>query len=165
MCAAPVGANADKERGCRLSEEIKKIGRTSDSPAARSRFLGVEDSKYRRYEAGANIPNELLGKIASMGGDVVYILTGVRSTPSPVPADHTSDESRKQQYHPGPNRAMNVIRLISEIEGYMQIAGGDHLKRWDASMEDILTKLEAGLPRAQLAMEQAEEQAQKSQAG
>jgi len=60
-------------------EISKKISGGAETPAARGKFYDIDQSTYGRYEKGANIPNDLLEKIASMGGDIVYILTGKRS--------------------------------------------------------------------------------------
>jgi len=71
--------NADTNRGKRLCEIVKNISGGADNPTARSAFLGIEQSKYRRYELGANIPDEALVEIMNKGGDISYILTGNRT--------------------------------------------------------------------------------------
>ncbi len=159
MCAAPVGANADKKRGCRLSEEIKRIGSSSDSPAARSRFLGVEDSKYRRYEAGANIPNDLLAVIAEKGGDVVYILTGIRSKPSPAPAGRTAGAPRAPQCIPISSSqsqpaehdrcVLEYVRTILEYEALVRSRNDALLsEEWHKRVSDDTAEFRLGLDEA-----------------
>jgi hypothetical protein len=84
----PEGATSDTSRGKRLASELEKICEKS-SPSAFSRSIYGDSSKessFRQWIDGANIGNEALAKMHLVGVDVMFVLTGERSTERAAPA-------------------------------------------------------------------------------
>jgi len=71
--------------GARLREERKALGLKQDQVA---HLVGVTREHWGRCERGQAVPGgEVLAAFVRQGADVVYILTGQRSRPTPPMAD------------------------------------------------------------------------------
>lgn len=72
--------------GMRLCEERQRLGNKTQTDFAE--FAGVKRNAQSAYENGDRFPDaDYLAKIALKGADVLYIVTGQRSSPLAFPDD------------------------------------------------------------------------------
>jgi hypothetical protein len=95
MAGRTKGATFDRERGSRLTEELKKMFPGEKYRVGRAQRLGLSESSLRNWEDGIDIDNRALAAVSHHGGDIHYILTGERQ------------EQRKEMPHHDPLEALN----------------------------------------------------------
>lgn len=130
-------------------------------------LLGLTESTVSCWKSGKSTPRlPELAKIVELTGiSWDELLTGKRATPSPAPAGHTGDDPRAPLYRPGKNRFLNALHTMAEMEECARSVGGQLEEDWDIVLEDFRASVEEMMPAAQRERKQAEDQAQKSQAG
>lgn len=100
--------------GARLREERERLGMTQDALGSAG---GVLKRALIRYEKSERMPDALfLAAIAAAGADVLYILTGQRSSvPTPAPAPLARDEEiLLDNYRNSPADAKAAIKATSD---------------------------------------------------
>lgn len=101
--------------GQRIQEERDRLGL---SKVALAEHCGVRREMIGRYENGEALPGaEVLAKFLSVGADVTYILTGVRTPPKPA-----INESGAE-YRTVTSREARILDLLDELgeEGLTQV--------------------------------------------
>jgi transcriptional regulator with XRE-family HTH domain len=75
----------DASASDRLKEERKRLGWTQQDAAAKCE---TDQTQWSRYERNATAPGgEVLGALAANGGDVHYVLTGIKGNAKPTPEE------------------------------------------------------------------------------
>lgn len=91
----------------RLREERKRLGFGSQADFAAK--LGASPSSVHNYEAGKRSPDaEFLAKVAEIGGDILYILTGQRAVGELKP----DEAALLDNYRHSPPEKQNAMREV-----------------------------------------------------
>lgn len=113
--------------GARLREVRKALGHKQDEMAA---VCGVSREMWGKYERGAALPGaEVLGALASNGGDVRYVLTGERDTPKPLTL--TAEERLLLEYFRDASPAIRKAAIAALLSG---TTGGSGTTRGGVSL-------------------------------
>ncbi|THF65616.1 helix-turn-helix transcriptional regulator [Pseudothauera nasutitermitis] len=91
----------------RLREERRRLGFSSQADFAAE--IGASSSSVHNYEAGKRSPDaEYLAKVAEIGGDVLYILTGQRSVGELAP----DEAALLDNYRHSPPEKQSALREV-----------------------------------------------------
>lgn len=101
--------------GMRLCEERQRLGNKTQTDFAE--FAGVKRNAQSAYENGDRFPDaDYLAKIALNGADVLYIVTGQRSSPLDFPDDELLLLAAYKKLTDDDKRAL--LRVISLMAGH-----------------------------------------------
>jgi len=101
---------AARSRGLRLREERERLCLTQ---AAIGEAAGISRNAQINYESGSRHPDsEYLAALASLGVDVLYVLTGERSEPV-QPSTLTQDEQQLLDLYRHSNKQSKAVLMAA----------------------------------------------------